>query len=341
MATDAESDWFDRIPKVELHCHLEGAIPRDFLWQLIQRHGGDPTLRKRSDLDAHFRFHDFAHFIQTWVWKNRFLRTPADFADVASAVARSFVAHHIVYAELFFSPADFAEKGLGVAELACAIRSGLRRVPEVEVNLIADLVRDFGPDRALATLDALEDVRDQGVIGIGLGGSEREHPARAFTEVFARARERGWHLTAHAGEADGAASVRAAVELLHVERIGHGIHAIDDAAVVRLLIERGVALEVCPLSNLATGVVRDLAHHPITRLCDAGVAVTVNTDDPGMFGNTLAGEFRALTATRGGGHGWTRAQVRQATLAAVDASWLPSDGRAGLRRRILNDPAWA
>ncbi len=341
MATDADQDWFDRIPKVELHCHLEGAIPREVLWHLIQRHGGDPTVRRRSGLDAHFRFRDFAHFIRTWVWKNRFLRTLDDFTDVAEAVACSFVAQNIVYAEVFFSPTDFADQGLGVAGLARAIRAGFARVPAVEVNLIADLVRDFGPDRALATLDALEEARDQGVIGIGLGGSEREHPARDFAAVFARARDRGWHRTAHAGEADGAASVRAAVELLQAERLGHGIHAIDDPAVVRLLCDHGIALEVCPLSNLATGVVRDLAHHPITRLADAGVAVTVNTDDPGMFGNTLAGEFRALATTRGGGHGWTRARIRQATLAAVDACWLPEADRAALRQRITNHPAWS
>lgn len=328
--------WFDVLPKVELHVHLEGAIPLPALWRLIQRHGGDVEVPDLAALERRFHYRDFHHFLRTWVWKNRFLRTVDDLSDIAEAVARAFVAERIVYVEAHCSPIDMRDHGIGVAEAIRAYRRGLARVPEADVRLIVDLVRNYGPEEAERTLDAVLTVRDQGVVGIGLGGDELHFPPQEFATVFARARRAGLHVTAHAGEGAGPPSIRHALMDLGVERIGHGVQAIEDHTLVRELVERRIPLEVCPTSNLRTGIVQRFADHPITRLRDAGVVVTVNTDDPAMFGCSLAGEFRRLVAE----HEWTAQDVCNALLAAVAACWLPDDERAVLHQRLTSDPAW-
>lgn len=330
-------DWFDAIPKVELHVHLEGAIPLPALWRLIERHGGDPEVPDLAALERRFHYRDFHHFLRTWVWKNRFLRTVDDLSYMTEAVARSFVAQHIVYVEAHCSPIDVREHGIAIADAIRAYRRGLARVPEVDVRLIVDLVRNYGPEEAERTLDAVLSVRDQGVVGIGLGGDELHYPPQEFARVFARARAAGLHVTAHAGEGAGPPSIRHALADLQVERLGHGIKCIEDDALVRELAERRIPLEVCPTSNLRTGIVHRFADHPLTRLRDAGVVVTVNTDDPAMFGCSLAGEFRRLVAE----HGWTAEDVRTALLTAVAACWLPDDARAVLHQRVISDPAWS
>jgi len=336
MAEALARDWFDLVPKVELHLHLEGAIPLPVLWELVCRHGGDPEVGDPAALAERFRYRDFDHFIRTWVWKNRFLRTYDDFTRIAAAVARELVRQRVRYAEVFYSPLDFRASGLGIQGLTTAIRRGLDQVPEVEVALILDLVRDFGPEEAQRTLAEAAEVRGLGVIGICLGGSERAYPAPLFAAVFAQAHRLGLRTTAHAGEADGPASVRAALERLGVERIGHGVRAIEDPAVVAALVERRIPLEICPTSNVCTGVVPGLAAHPITALRDAGVVVTVGTDDPAMFGCTLAGELRLLERVLG----WSRDEVRAVILAAVASSWLPPARRSSLAAEFTASPAW-
>src|SRR5262245_37149517 len=139
-------DWFERIPKVELHVHLEGAIPHDALWELMQKYGGDVSVPTAEGLADRFQFRNFAHFIEMWIWKNQFLREYDDFTFIAEAIARDFARQHIRYVEAFFSPARFAHHGLTVQRLTEALRTGLARVPDVEVALVPDLVRDLGPE---------------------------------------------------------------------------------------------------------------------------------------------------------------------------------------------------
>lgn len=331
----AACDWFDRVPKVELHLHLEGAIPLPTMWELVQSHGGDRNVPDPAALRRKFTYRNFRSFITTWVWKNRFINAHADFTTIAAAVARELERQRIVYAEVFFSPPDFVDHGLTVAGITRAIRQGFAQVPAVELALICDLVRNFGPERARRTLDALEEVRDQGVIGVGLGGSEPDHPASLFRQVFHDARARGWRTTIHAGEAAGPQSVREALEC-NAERIGHGVRAIEDDALVDELARRRIPLEVCPSSNLRTGVVTDFDHHPITRLRDRGCLVTVNSDDPAMFQCSLAGDLRLLARR----HGWSHDDVRAVIDNAVTASWLDDDRKQRLRERLHSDAGW-
>jgi adenosine deaminase len=329
-------DWFERVPKVELHVHLEGAIPLDTLWTLVLKYGGDPAVPDREALGRAFAYRDFPHFLETWVWKNRFLREYEDFTFIAEAVARDFEAQNIRYAEAFFSPPDFAEAGLEAPRLAEAVRRGLDRVPGARVALVADLVRDFGPAAGDAFLSELAEIRDLGIVGIGIGGTEGAFPPGPFAPVYARARRLGFRTSVHAGEGAGPESVREALRRLRPDRIGHATRAAEDPALVDELAASRVPLELCPMSNVRTGVVRALAEHPVRRYFDRGLAVSVNTDDPQMFGTRLADEYRLLTDV----HAFTRDEIRSLIRQAAAGSWLGEADKSALLAELEADPAW-
>ncbi len=322
----SQTDWLENIPKTELHLHLEGAIPLDALWALVQKYGGDPLAPDPAALERRFVFRDFPHFIVTWIWKNNFLREYEDFSFIAEAVARDLLRQNIRTVEAFYSPSDFARHGLEVGRITEAIHAGLRRVPEVQSHLIADLVRDESPDTSRRTLAQVNEVRGLGVIGVGLGGSEQLFPPELFTDVFAEARRMGFHITIHAGEVAGPESVWGALRSLRAERIGHGTHAAEDEALLDALAESQVPVEMCPVSNVRTGAVRSLAEHPIRRFFEHGILVTVNTDDPKMFGNRLADEYRLLMQELG----FRREEILQLIRNAERAAWVqPAVSAAG------------
>lgn len=319
-------NWLAVIPKVELHLHLEGAIPLDSMWELIKKYGGDPSVPTFNSLANCFRFQNFTHFIKTWVWINRFLREYEDFTFISAAVAQELSKQNIRYAEVFFSPARFVDRGLGIPKLVEAIRAGLSLVPQVEIALIADLGRDYGPKRALKTLCEINEVKDEKIIGIGLGGSEHKFPPDRFEKVYRRARKLDYRATAHAGETAGAKSIWGAIQKLGVDRIGHGTRADEDESLLEYLVNKQIPLEMCPLSNVNTGVVDTTQSHPIKQFFDHGILVTVNTDDPMMFGNSLAAEFQALVDV----HGFTRKDITTLVLNGIQASWLSPERKRGL-----------
>ncbi|MDP6564021.1 MAG: adenosine deaminase [Alphaproteobacteria bacterium] len=329
--------WLEALPKAELHLHLEGAIPLPALWRLMQKYGGDREVPGEADLRRRLSYRDFADFIDAWIWKNGFLREYEDFSLIAEAMARELLGQNIRYAEVFFSPSRFSDQGLEPQELVLAIERGLARVPNTTVRLIADMVRDTGPEQAARTLEQVAEVRQHGVIGIGLGGSEHRYPPEPFAGIFERARRLGLGTTAHAGEAAGADSVRGVLDVLAVDRIGHGVRAAEDPALLDLLAARGMPLEVCPLSNIATGVVAEIAQHPVGRFWRQGLMLTINTDDPGMFHNTLADEFLALHQVFGFGP----EEIRNLVLNAVEASWQDAAAKSAMREAFIGDPAWS
>ena len=302
------------MPKVELHLHLEGAIPLDAMWELVSRHGGDPEVPGPEALGQKFEFTDFAHFISVWEWKLKFHDTLEDYTFIATAVAEDLKQQGHVYVEAFVSPTD---SPLEPAEMLRAVRRGLDEVHGIEIALIPDLVRDTGPESAMRTLEAVIGVAEEaGVIGITIGGSEQHHPPEQFAPVYRRARETGLRLTAHAGEAAGPESVRRAIEDLGVDRIGHGVRAVEDAALLEQLVELQIPLEVCPTSNVRTRVAPSMTAHPIRTLIDQGAFVTLNTDDPAMFGCTLAGEYAAVQSL-----GYDDETMRMLSENAIDGSW--------------------
>lgn len=336
MSTTARLRWFEQIPKIELHVHLEGAIPYDTLWELVQKYGGDGNVPDKATLIQQFEYTDFAHFIETWVWKNQFIREYDDFTMIAEAVARDFAAQNIRYAEVFYSPPDFAKHGLQTQRITEAIRHGLERVPEIEVALVADLVRDFGAEQGARVLSELAEVQALGVIGIGIGGSEQHVPPEVFTHVFEQARALGFRTSAHAGEAAGAESIWGAIHSLKVDRIGHGARAIDDEHLLDYLAQHAIPLELCPLSNVCTRAVESYAQHPVRSYFERGIPISINTDDPKMFGNSLAEEYQLLTEQ----HGFSHAEIQQLILSAIATSWLSDAKKQQLRHAFCHDPAW-
>lgn len=328
--------WLQQLPKVELHVHLEGAIPLDTLWHLMVQYGGDPSVPTPDALADKFTYSDFPHFIQTWVWKNKFIRTPADFTVIAAAVARDWAAQHIHYVEAHYSPTDFARHGLAIGDITRAIRAGLDQVPEIRVQLIADVVRDSSVAQAMHTLETVAELKEYGVVGIGLGGSEQSHPPEKFTSVFARARQLGMRTSVHAGEAAGAQSVWGAINALKAERIGHATRAVEDRTLLEYFVKSQIPLECNPISNVRTGVVASVAAHPVGEYIARGMHVTINTDDPKMFNNTLVDEYAALMQE----FALSPADVCQLVDNAIAAAFLSDVEKSALRQRFHADTTW-
>lgn len=315
------------MPKVELHLHIEGAIPLGAMWELVQRHGGDVEVPTPEDLGRRFAYRDFPHFISTWEWKLQFHTTLDDYTHLSEAVAADLREQGHVYVEAFVSPID---SGLDTVEVLTAVRQGLDRVRGIDVALVPDLVRDSGVERSMETLRSIVACADDvGAIGITIGGSEQAYPPAPFKPVYETAREAGLRLTAHAGEAAGPESVRDAIDVLGVDRIGHGVRSVEDPRLVEDLVRLAIPLEVCPTSNLRTGVVGDWDDHPALALIDAGAVVTINTDDPAMFDCTLAGEFEALAAA-----GVDPATLRRLATNNIDGSWASEARKRELKGRL-------
>jgi adenosine deaminase len=264
------------------------------------------------------------------------LREYDDFAFIAEAVARSLARQNVRYAEMFVSPSSFCRQGMEPQPLVEAVGRGFSKVPQIRISLVADLVRNFGPENEGPILEKLGEVKDAGLIGIGIGGAEREFPPEPFAPLFQRARQLGFRTTAHAGETAGPQSVWGVLRKLRAERIGHGTRAADDPALVDYLAENRVPLEMCPGSNVCTGSIGRVEDHPIRRFFDRGLLVTVNTDDPSMFGNSLAEEYQALVEKL---H-FTRDEIRRLVLNAIEASWLPVDEKQRLAAEFQSDPGW-
>ncbi|TAL34049.1 MAG: adenosine deaminase [Spirochaetes bacterium] len=311
-------DIYDRVPKIELHVHLEGAIPAGTMWSLINKYGGDPSVGSLDDLRRRFVYRDFAGFIDTWTWKNGFLREYEDFTLIAADVARAFASQNIRYAEMFVSPSLFRKSGLRPQEIIHAIHRGLRQANDVRIQLVVDLVRDYGPEREITTLYEINEVKHLGILGIGIGGSEHEYPPEPFSGLYERARKLGFRTDVHAGEAAGPGSVWGAIRSLHPDRIGHATSAARDPALLRHCAEHAIALELCPLSNVRTGAVGSHREYPLLVFMEYGTHFSINTDDPAMFGNLLADEYRMIEQS----FGISRRGICDIILNSVRTAWM-------------------
>ncbi|MDB5041289.1 MAG: adenosine deaminase [Candidatus Eremiobacteraeota bacterium] len=319
------------LPKVQLHCHLEGTVRAATFRALAAKYRVD--LGDRADPARTYAFSTFGEFLLLFAKVAETLREPDDFARIARDYVVDAAAQGVAYAEIFVSPSvwTFFHKTLDVRATVEAIRAALDESGGplgIEVALIADLTRNFGVEKAEASAREAVALRDLGVIGVGLGGDEANYPPERYERAYAIAREGGLHGVVHAGEAAGPASVRTAVEVLQAERIGHGVRAIEDPAVVALLAERGIPLEVCPTSNRLTGAAPAHAAHPLGALDAAGCVITIDADDPAMFGTTLLDEYRWVAEAFG-----DDAVVRFARNA-IDASFAPESTKAALREKF-------
>jgi len=325
--------YIEKMPKVELHVHLDGAFVLDFLFDLVQKYGGDPEIKSIADLRNKFVFRDFPHFIETWFWKNRFFREPVDFEESAYQTLQEFSRQNIVYLEAIFSPWDYKESGVDPKDIARANQNAVKRAQadfNIRCRLMVDITRDHGHEHAMDRLDEITPFLGEEIIGIGLGGSEQRFPAHLFKDVFIEAKRRGFHCVAHAGEVVGPESVWSAIKDLETERIGHGVRAVEDPELVEYLRIEQIPLEVCIVSNIKTGVYSSFNEHPFAELFHKGLLVTVNSDDPTMFGSSLADEYSVLYQNMN----LTLPEIRHVQINAVESSFAPMDEKRKIKDLI-------
>ena len=339
----------ERIPKIHLHCHLEGSLRAATFVELAAKHGvplryrpsttAPSTRFARSGASAQddnernhpYRFEDFQQFLYIFAAVSRSLREPDDYARLAREFVEDALVQGVIYGELFVSPPvwTFFNPELDVRATMEAIVAELRRArPRASFALLPDLTRNFGAENALQTARSMAAMTDLDVVGVSLGGDEARHPARLFVEAFDFARASGLHRVAHAGEADGPASVRDAVEVLRVERIGHGVRALEDAGTVEMLAELGIPLEICPTSNRLTGTVVAGHPHPFLALDRSGCSVTIDCDDPTIFNTSLAREYELVEGVAGA------AGLERFVRNAVDATFAGEQEKRAMHERI-------
>ncbi|MDR3718473.1 MAG: adenosine deaminase [Bryobacteraceae bacterium] len=277
------SGFIHQLKKTELHVHLEGSVEPETLREL------DPSLDD-EELRRIYDYSDFLGFLRSYKWINLRLTRPEHFALIARRLLERLERQNVLYAEVNLSVGVWLWRELEFEPYFAAVAAEAERSP-VRVRFIFDAVRQFGVDAgwAVARLAAAHQAR--GVLGFGIGGDEAKAPAKQFHAVFSWVKCQGLHVAPHAGEVMGAASVWDALEC-GAERIGHGIRSIEDPALVEHLASHRIPLEVCISSNVRTGAVASLREHPVRRLFDAGVPITLNTDDPPMFGTTLEREYQ-------------------------------------------------
>jgi len=287
-------------PKIELHVHLEGAIRPATLLEIARRNDSPLPVTDVAGLTELYRFTDFAHFIQVWILTTNCLRHRDDFRQVVLDYAAEAAGYGAVYLEGIFSPSERVERGLDWDDIFAGYCDGAAQAAQeygVTVRFTPDLYRGVAVDLAEQCARYAVRYRDRGVVGLGIGGLETATTLAPYRRAFAIARDGGLGLVPHAGEADGPAAVREALTL-DPARIRHGIRAAEDPELLAELVERGIVLDVCPTSNLRTGVVSTVEQHPLPALRAAGVRCSIGTDDPAMFGTDLGREY-ALAATLG------------------------------------------
>lgn len=285
-----------RMPKAELHIHIEGSLEPELIFQLAERNGVKLPYESVEALRAAYAFTDLQSFLDIYYAGASVLLKEEDFFDMAWAYLQKVAAENVVHTEIFFDPQTHTARGVPMGTVIQGLHHACQRAHQefgISAKLILCFLRHLSEEDAFATLEAALPYRHH-FIGVGLDSSELGHPPEKFARVFARSRELGLHVVAHAGEEGPPAYVWSALDVLQVERIDHGVQAIHDPALMQRLAQERVPLTVCPLSNVKLCVFPTLVQHNLKQLLDAGLCVTVNSDDPAYFGGYLNDNFVQL-----------------------------------------------
>lgn len=289
------TDLITRLPKTELHVHIEGTLEPEMMFHLATRNGLILPFEDVDQVHAAYRFTDLQSFLDIYYQGAEVLRTPEDFYDLMSAYLDRAAADGVRRAEIFFDPQTHTARGIGFEVFMRGFKDAIsdgRRRSGISAALILCFLRHLSGDEALMTIEEAEPFLD-GVIAVGLDSSERDRPPEMFERAYARARELGLRAVAHAGEEGPPRYVTAALDVLGVERIDHGVRSLEDQDLVARLSREQIPLTVCPLSNAALHVVHELADHPLPAMLEAGLLVSINSDDPAYFGGYVADNFHA------------------------------------------------
>jgi len=314
-----------RLPKCELHIHIEGSLEPELMFTLAKRNDVKLPYESVEAVRQAYRFGSLQDFLDIYYQGMSVLITEQDFYDLAFAYLRRAQADNVRHVEMFFDPQGHTARGVAFGTVINGLHRAIadaRRELDVDAGLIMCFLRHLDEADAERTLDAALPFRDK-IVGVGLDSSEKGHPPSKFKHVFARARDAGLFVTAHAGEEGPPSYVWEALDVLGVGRVDHGNRSLEDRALVGRLAGEGMALTVCPLSNLRLRVIDDLKHHPLRRMMDAGLVVTVNSDDPAYFGGYVNDNYRAV----GGALDLTPDEIAAVVRNGFRAALMPAAAR--------------
>ncbi|MFD5429724.1 adenosine deaminase [Streptomyces sp. NPDC127084] len=320
------------LPKAELHLHIEGTLEPELAFALAERNGIELPYAGTEDLRKAYLFADLQSFLDLYYELMAVLRTAEDFTELADAYLARAAAQGVRHAEIFFDPQAHTARGVPIGTVVEGLAHALDRAEErhgVSTQLIMCFLRDQSADSAMATLDAAKPYLHH-ISGVGLDSAEAGHPPAGFREVYAAAESLGLRKVAHAGEEGPPEYIWEALDILGVERVDHGLRAMEDPALVERLVRDRIPLTVCPLSNVRLRAVDTLEDHPLRAMMDAGLLVTVNSDDPAYFGGYIGDTFHAVREALG----LDREQMRQLARNSFAASFLEHDEPR--RRRYLD-----
>ena len=322
----------NEMAKVELHLHLEGAAPPEFIRRLAQEKHVDVS--GVFDDAGGYAYDGFVDFLRVYEAATEVLKTPEDYHRLTLAVLEQSAANGVIYTEAFLSPDFCGGRDLGAwREYLHAMQEAADLAQAAHGIILRGIVtpiRHFGPDKARETALCAVETAGDWIVGLGIGGDEAAGKPADFAYAFDMAREAGLRLTAHAGEFGGPQSVRDAINDLGVERIGHGVRAIEDMSLVQELAERGIVLEVCPGSNIALELFASWEQHPIARLRDAGVKVTISTDDPPFFHTSMNNEYNSLARA----FAWDKDVFKEINITAANAAFCDETTRKALLAKL-------
>ncbi len=326
-------EFIRRMPKVELHVHLEGSIRPETLLTLAERNDVTLPANTVQGLQEWYQFSDFAHFIEIYFAICNCIRTPEDFELIAAEFLKHQYEQNIKYSEVIFTPYSHRKHVTFDEQLAAINRARKKAEAElgIRMGLVPDISRHMRPvEESFCVADWAAQNMANGIIALGLGGPEIGNPPEVFQPAFERIRAAGLPSLPHAGETGGPESVWGAIRALAAVRIGHGVRCLEDPELVAFLRERQIPLDVSPTSNVCLKVAPSLAEHPLPKLIEEGLFVTINSDDPTMFGTTLTDEYLQIAKT----FGFDKTYIKQFVLNGIQASLLPSDAKHVLEKEF-------
>lgn len=332
MTPDQRDAYIDRLPKAELHLHIEGSLEPEMLFALAQRNGVDIPFASIEDIRKAYNFSNLQDFLDIYYQGMAVLLKAQDFYDLTWAYLERAHEDHVRHVEIFFDPQGHTERGVAFADVVTGISDALADGEKqwgITSRLIMCFLRHLDEAAAEATLDEAIPYLDR-IAGVGLDSSEVGHPPSKFTNVFARARSLGLKLVAHAGEEGPPEYVHEALDVLKVDRIDHGNRAMEDAGLVARLAGEGMTLTVCPLSNLKLCVIDEIGRSPVRTMLEAGIRATINSDDPAYFGGYVNDNYRAVARALD----LSREQLRTLAANSFAGSFLPPEAVAHLLAEI-------
>jgi len=320
------------LPKAELHVHIEGTLEPELMFELAAKNATTIGYASVGELHAAYEFSCLQDFLDIYHQGAAVLQDANDFYRLTTAYLKNAAADNVRHAEIFFDAQTHTNRGVAMGAVVEGLSAACANAEEqlgITTGLIMCFLRHLSQDEAMTTLDQALPYREQ-LLGVGLASSEVGHPPSKFVEVFARARAKGLHTVAHAGEEGPPEYVREALDLLHVERIDHGIRAMEDSELVARLRYEAVPLTVCPLSNVKLGAVASIAEHPLPAMFEQGLMVTINSDDPAYFGGYVGDNYLAVA----GDTGFDKEALTEMARNSVEASFASADRKSRIHAEI-------